>query len=392
MDIKEDLSAMRSIIRALGIGAGLAALAAGPGLVAQELPRSLAWTAYDVGSAGYGQAVAIGAALKNEKGVTLRVLPGKNDVSRLAPLTQGKVDFSAFGIGSYQASEGVFVFGRADWGPQKLRLLSMSNGDSCSALIVAGDLGVEKYADLKGKRMAYVKGGPALNHNVYAYLRFAGLDWDDVEQVTFGGYGSAMNAVVEGNADASNTNTSSGLATKIMAGPRGGMYPPVPHDDKEGWARLQEVAPYFFPSICSEGAGIEEPFEAANYPYPVLIAYDEQDPDLVYAMTKAMFELYPLYKDSAPGAGGWALDKQVLDWVLPFHEGAVRYLKEAGKWSDEHQAHRDGLIERQELLAGAWEAYKKDAPGNEDAFAEGWQQARLAALEKAGLKPVFTTW
>src|SRR5690606_9801137 len=60
-------------------------IAAGPALSA-ELPKSIAWTAYDVGSAGYSQAVSIGSALKNKSGVTLRVLPGKNDVSRLAPL------------------------------------------------------------------------------------------------------------------------------------------------------------------------------------------------------------------------------------------------------------------------------------------------------------------
>src|SRR3546814_1907673 len=103
----------------------------------------MAWTAYDVGSAGYNQAVAIGAALKNEQGITLRVLPGKNDVSRLVPLRDRKVDFSAFGIGGYQALEGAFVFGQKEWGPQALRLLSMSNSGSCNTLMMAGDIDVE---------------------------------------------------------------------------------------------------------------------------------------------------------------------------------------------------------------------------------------------------------
>ena len=79
--------------------AGLLSLSAS----AAELPKVMAWTAYDVGSSGYSQAVAIGSALKNKKGVSLRVLPGKNDVSRLVPLRDGKVLFSAFGIGGYQA-------------------------------------------------------------------------------------------------------------------------------------------------------------------------------------------------------------------------------------------------------------------------------------------------
>src|SRR5690606_36857539 len=225
-----------------------------------------------------------------------------------------------------------------------------------------------------------------------AFLRFGGLEWDDVRQVTFGGYAASMTGIVEGQVDAANTITSAGVAMQVMSSPRGGMYPPTPHDDKEGWARMKEVAPYFFPSMCSEGAGIEEPFEAANYPYPILVAYEEKDTDVVYEMTKAMFELHPVYEDSAPGANGWALEKQVLDWVLPYHEGAIRYLEEAGVWSGDLQAHNDALIERQDLLQKAWEAYIEEAPDDEAAFDQGWQKARLAALEEAGQSPVFTTW
>lgn len=54
-----------------------------------RMPDTMAWTAYDTGSAGYNQAVAIGAALQDALGVNLRVLPGKNDVSRTEPLRQG---------------------------------------------------------------------------------------------------------------------------------------------------------------------------------------------------------------------------------------------------------------------------------------------------------------
>ncbi|MEB2320851.1 MAG: C4-dicarboxylate ABC transporter, partial [Pseudomonadota bacterium] len=69
--------------RFAAIGATLAAvtLVAQPALAADpKLPDTLAWSAYDVGSGGYNQAVAIGAALKNKYGTNLRIIPGKNDV------------------------------------------------------------------------------------------------------------------------------------------------------------------------------------------------------------------------------------------------------------------------------------------------------------------------
>src|SRR3546814_9734437 len=105
-----------------------------------------------------------------------------------------------------------------------------------------------------------------------------------------------MDAVVEGQVDGAITITSSGFATKIAAGPRGHFYAPVPHGDEAGWARMHAVAPYFFKTICSEGAAVTEPFEAASYPYPILIAYEKQDADMVYQLTALMYEAYPDYK------------------------------------------------------------------------------------------------
>ena len=37
------------------------------------LPRQLAWTAYNLGTTGYNQAVGIGAMLREKYGVTLRL-------------------------------------------------------------------------------------------------------------------------------------------------------------------------------------------------------------------------------------------------------------------------------------------------------------------------------
>ena len=85
----------RSILAA----AAVAAVASSAFASEIKLPGTLTWTAYGTGSAGYNQAVAIGAALKEKLGVNLRVLPGKNDVARTEPLRQGKVEFSATGVG-----------------------------------------------------------------------------------------------------------------------------------------------------------------------------------------------------------------------------------------------------------------------------------------------------
>ena len=355
-----------------------------------DLPRQLAWTAYDTGSAGYNQAVAIGAALQDAGGVNLRVLPGKNDISRTEPLRRGRVQFSATGVGgSFMAQEGVFEFGEANWGPQPVRVLAANNGGAINLSVgVAADEGIETYADLAGKRVAWVVGAPALNVNVEAYLAYGGLTWDDVERVEFGGFGASWRGLIEDQVDAVFASTNSGMAYEAATGPRGLFWPPIDPDNTAALDRMKAIAPFFTPNLATVGADIDgtDGYQGAGYAYPVLTAMAEEDEDLVYNMTKAMFDLYPEYKGKAPGINGWALEFQDFEWVAPYHDGAIRYYKEAGVWTDAAQAHNDELVARQKALAAAWEALKAENPDN---WEEAWAEARRKALKDGGFKVFF---
>jgi TRAP transporter TAXI family solute receptor len=373
----------------------LAAAAAPAQAESIKLPDPLTWTAYDVGSGGYNQAVAIGNAIKNRLQVNLRVLPGKNDVSRTAPLRDGKVPFSANGVGgSYLAQEGVYEFGAKEWGPQPVRALLINSGDALLTIVTAKDANIKTLADLKGKRVAWVVGAPSLNQNITALLAFANLTWADVKKVEFGGFGAAMDGIVADKVDAAFSSTISGFVYKLASSPRGIQYPVIPHNDKEGWARLKKVAPFFVPAIGKEGAELSETktVENATYPYPVLMTMKGTDADLAYNMTKAMIELYDDYKTGAPGNNGWQISRQVFDWVIPYHDGAIKYFKEKGLWKAEHDAHNAALIKRQDVLAAAWADYRKGAPDDEKAFAKGWMKARADALAKAGMDAVQAEW
>ncbi|MFU8863300.1 MAG: TAXI family TRAP transporter solute-binding subunit [Rhodobacterales bacterium] len=355
-----------------------------------ELPRQLSWTAYDTGSAGYNQAVAIGAALQDAVGINLRVLPGKNDVSRTEPLRQGRVQFSATGVGgSFMAQEGAFDFGAENWGPQPVRVLLANNGGAINLAVgVAGDLGIETFADLRGKRVAYIVGAPALNVNTEAYLAYGGLTWDDVTRVDFGGFGASWTGLIENQVDAAFAATNSGSAYEAAAGPRGLFWPPVDPENEEGIDAMRGIAPFFMPNLATVGANIDgtDGYQGAGYPYPVLIATDETEEDLVYNMTKAMVELFPAYDGKSPGIGGWALELQEMEWVVPYHDGAIRYFTEVGAWSDEAQANNDGLIERQRVLKEAWDALMAESPSDWEA---AWSETRRQALQDAGLEVVF---
>ncbi|MDP2334413.1 MAG: TAXI family TRAP transporter solute-binding subunit [Reyranella sp.] len=359
-----------------------------------KLPNTLVWTAYDVGSSGYAQAIGIGSILKNKVGTNLRVLPGKNDVSRLAPLREGTAQFSATGSDNIYGQEAVFTFGEKEWGPQGIRLLMLNYADGAAvALATAADANIKTLKDVKGKRVAWIRGAPALNQAVSCMLAFAGLGWNDVVKVEFGGHGPAIDGLVNNEVDALNNATFSALNQKVAASPRGIYFPPVPHNDVEGWKRLQAVVPWYEPIFATEGIGMKPGGqEMAGVAYPVLVGYDKITDDVAYNMTKAMDKFYDEYKASAPGANGWALKRQKWSQFVPYHPGAVRYYKEAGVWPKEQDAIQAGTLARQKVLMDAWAAYVKAAPADKEQFKQGWIKARADALKAKNMLVVFDTW
>ena len=368
------------MLAAIAVSAGMSAAVA----TEIQLPRQMAWSAYNLGSTGYNQAVAIGKVLKQHYGTTLRVLPGKNDVSRLLPLVKGRVQFSANGIATVFAQEGVFQFAERNWGPIPVRLVLTSNGDSNQSLAVAADTGVREFAQLKGKRVPWVRGAPALNVSTEAMLACAGLSWSDVERVEFSGYNAMWNGVVNGQVDAAYGTTVSGPTRKLEASPRGIFWPPLAHDDEGCWKRASAIAPYLTRHLATRGAAIsaDSPHEGATYPYPLLIALESTPDQLVTHLARAIIRHYDEHKDADPGSVGWALERQQLDWVVPFHSGAVAFFTEQGLWTPELESHNKQLLRRQAVLARAWAE-----SGGRDA--QSWLAARVSALEAEGFDPIW---
>lgn len=381
--------------RALTMGA-IAAAAMGASMAHAadiELPGTLVVSAYDVGSSGYSQMVGLGSILKNNHGVNVRVLPGKNDVSRLGPVKAGRAQFTATGSDSVYAQEGVFTFGKKDWGPQALRMHMLSIGKGASVgMVTPGDKSIGTMEQIKGKRVAWIRGAPALNKAVEAMMACFGIGWDDVQKVEFGGHGPAVDGFINNEVDALNNATFSSLNKKIEASPRGIHYPVIPNTP-ECWTRLNKVVPWYLPNFATYGTGMKEGGQwMANTPYPILVSRADLDSKTSYSVVKAIHTNFDTFKDSAPGAAGWAMENQLFHKLVPYHEGAISYFKEVGAWpagQDEVQA---AAIKRQGVLKAAWDGYVANAPDDDEAFKMGWMKARSTALEAAGMDVIFYEW
>src|SRR3981189_2375933 len=173
------------IVKLASIALTATAVAASTAVAQVKLPPTITMTAYDTGTSGFNITVAIGKMLKDKYGTDTRVLPAGNDVARLQPLRLGRATIPAMGAWVYFAQEGVFEFATREWGPQAVQITLSSVDCNDLSLAVAGDVGVKTLAEVKGKRVGFVGGSPALNQNALAMLAFANLTAKDVKIVEF---------------------------------------------------------------------------------------------------------------------------------------------------------------------------------------------------------------
>jgi len=351
-------------------------------------PKTVAWSAYQTGTGGYSQAVAIGNILQRKYQTNLRVIPGRNDVSRLATLRAGRVHFSAGGSEAIYAQEGILNFASKIWGPQPIRVLMSNYSDSCSyTLVTATDANIRSVSDIKGKRVTFVQGAPSLNNAMAALLSYANLTWDDVTRVEVGGYNASADAVVNNRADVVGGACNSPPFLRIEASPRGLTFPELPHGDAEAVARVRARLPWYVPHIALEGPTISsEGIEVFSSAYPLLVGLDSSDEILVYSTVKVMHQNFEAYKNNAPGATGWRMDRQKFGQAfVPYHPGAIRYYREIGAWTEEAERQNQRNLRRQFVLQQAWGNFLPSAPENYAAFEQSWLSVREKALAEAGM-------
>lgn len=308
-----------------------------PSASAGELPKLITFTSYKVGSLGYTITSGFREAIEQKTPMKVRVEPYGTDVARVLPLRDKESEVSILtGATGTCVSYGLAEFALKEWGPQPLR--QVWRGMSLyTGLVTRADSGIKYPKDLKGKRVPYVPGWPAGRLGTEGIMAFANLTWDDVIKIPASGYTDQLKAVIEGRTDVAFCATVTPMVQELQAGPHKAAYVLLPHDDKAGWERLLKISPWNQPAICKKAPGLPEgeSMEFAGYPYTIW-AYDSADPDVIYAVVKAMHQGFDIYKGMHKAMPLWNIKQAVTDpSPVPYHEGAIRYYKEAGYWTPE---------------------------------------------------------
>jgi len=330
-----------------------------------QTPKEVSMTSYGVGSQAYVFSAGIAEGVQKVSGIKTRVVPAGNDIGLFLPLKAGEVDFAIFTGGTgWFASHGAGDFAGAAYGPQPLRML-WRGGNLYVGYYSRGNAGLNKLGDLKGKRVAMVPGSTTINNLNTGALAFGGLKLEDVTIVNMPSHGAAGKAVVEGAVDMHNFGTTGSRPMEAAASPQGIYWFDMDINDKEAWKRYYEWAPWTLASLVTRYAGEEKgikPFHAVTYPYNMW-AMEMTPVDTVYAYAKAIWDSYDDYKGRHAELPEWNHENMAnfSGCYYPYHEGAVKLLKEKGKWTDKHEAFQQTQLENERKRMALWEKSKKEA-------------------------------
>ncbi|MCC8193483.1 MAG: TAXI family TRAP transporter solute-binding subunit [Deltaproteobacteria bacterium] len=209
-----------------------------------------------------------------------------------------------------------------------LRALFVGLAPGVVQYAVLGDSGIATVKDLAGKRVAVGPQGNSSGLLFAKILNFYGLGVDDVTR-SFVSFADGVSELVDGHVDMAIVQAglpapglqeafTSRKNIRILSLP-----------DKERDAFLREY-PYYIPVTIPKGtySGMVEDVTTLATQNMVLV-HASLSEDLVYAITKAVFEHLPDLYTAHPSLRSVTLET-AANSPIPLHEGARRYFREMG--------------------------------------------------------------
>lgn len=234
------------------------------------------------------------------------------------------------------------------------RLLLSGNWSEHCTMTVLESSDIYTVKDLAGKRVGYEYGGNKLTVNLIdAALEAVGLTIDDCVAVPLADLSSAQRALQERRVDAIFTGSSTTPSSVQLDESIGIRVLPFadlkPEDIADGVPEdIQAVLDKYVPGATarvSPAAGtLDEDTVLIAYPIQMGVSAQLSEDD-VYTIMKAIYENYEELADIHAWGQQWIPENFVAeDFMVPYHEGAVKFYKEVGLWTDEAEATQNALI------------------------------------------------
>lgn len=350
-----------------------------PTVSIEGLPPQTVWATFPTGTSTYNDVAAIANMITTTSGSNVRIMAGDTGIGRIGPLISGTAQYARAGDEYYYAFEGEDEFTSESWGPQPIRQIMAPPGNY--GVLVRRDSGIETVSDLRGKRFPRMLASTSINYKMEAILNFGGLTFDDVQLVDIA-YGDQAEAVKTGHVDVMFQNVVGSTVEELAS-----QYPirwlDFSGGSPEQYESWEDLAPMVLLGEARNGAGMEEDESVTNLRYSIPLTTTRDHPaDEVRAMLDLIHDNFDDFKNSTPDAKEFAADKVLLAPTVPFHDGAVEFYRDLGRWTPQLQERNEELIERERLMQDHWPDFWDEHSDNDNAVQlwKDWKADNLPPL------------
>lgn len=228
---------------------------------------------------------------------------------------------------TYYAYEGIENF--ADSGKvENIRGMAMLYPEVVQVVANANS-GIKTIEDLKGKKVAVGAPGSGTEANARQILGVHGITYDDLAKADYLSFGEAADQLKDGHIDAA--FVTAGLPTAALVEVSQSNDIVVVAMDQAKLDALIAEYPFYTGVTIPGGTyrGNDDDVLAAAV-MAMLVVPEELDEDLVYEMTKALFEHRQVIIDTHDRGNDIKLETALEGMPIELHPGAARYYEEAG--------------------------------------------------------------
>jgi TRAP transporter TAXI family solute receptor len=376
------LALLVSALVASLLGFGVCAEPTAPAPTPWKWPTDIQMHSMAVGTSSNMLLSSWTPVLEKTTGMKVRVFPASNPGIYYPKLKDGSLFSLCFPTDTVaEWIESNFNYAKRGGGPFPVRAI-WSQMETIFGYMVRADSGIKTWADAKGKRFAVAVSSPTHVSRGLACAAWAGLEVgpgpEKINWVKVATYPDMIRAFLEGRADITQCYTTAPQAHEAAALPGGIRWIPMnPNKEPEAAARYREVLPTVGFAPAKVGVASAHGVWMIRSFY-FLGCREDADPELVYHLCKWLDENFELYKDKYVGNTGMSrkVCRAWLDEIyVPIHDGAIKYYKEIGMWTDADQAkHEQNLNILNRYIKAFPEAVKlADAKGiKEDPKNKEW--------------------
>ncbi len=207
----------------------------------------------------------------------------------------------------------------------------MTLAPNVALFIVPASGGIERVADLRGQRVVLGPAGAGFEFFIAPILQAHGLGYDDLT-----GLNATQTGAVDLLSDGAAAAAFLGGAVPTASITQASISQDIRFVPFEPAAREQLIADYPFFEAATIPAGTyrnqSEDFEGLNVGSMHLITSAGADADLIYQITRTLYEKRALVAARHPAGRAINESNVTKDTGTEFHPGAIRYYREIGIW------------------------------------------------------------